>query len=112
MRMLLAIVLAGCACPTPAVKTPATGSGSAAAKPAAPCESVRAHVADLYRAEATAKEPKRVDEAVDNTAMVMAQCAKDEAARVACLQAAQSVADVEQKCVTKLDDEGTEGTSL
>ena len=110
----LALVLAACACPPDAKKptTTTTGAGSASAG-ATPCEAQRAHVAELYRVEAQAKDPKRVDEAVaDNTAMVMTECAKDPAARAACLAAATSAADLEKTCLVPLDDEGTEGKSL
>jgi hypothetical protein len=111
MRIVLALALAGCACPTPPVK-PVAGAGSAP-QTASACEAARAHVAELYRTEAGAKEPGRADEATaDNVAMALADCAKDPGTRAACLAAAQSVADIEHKCVAPLDDDGTEGTSL
>jgi hypothetical protein len=111
MRRLAIVLFAGCACPTPAVKTPV--AVKPVATTAAPCDAVRAKVEALYRAEAQAKEPLRVDEATaDNTAMVMADCAKDPAARVPCLEAAHSVAEIQDKCIAPLDEEGSEGTSL
>jgi hypothetical protein len=87
-----------------------TGTGGKA--PAA-CDSIRAKVEQLYRAEAQAKEPKRVDEAVaDNTTMVMNDCAKAPAKVTACVNAASTVAEIEKKCLIPLDEEGTEGEEL
>lgn len=77
------------------------------------CDDVRQRVEQLYRADAQVHEPKRVDEAVaDNTAMVMADCAKAPAQTVACLARAASVAELEKQCLIPLDDEGTEGEAL
>ncbi len=112
MRWILFAVTAACACPSkqPApVVTTGGGSGSAPAVTAT-CDGMKAKVAELYRAEAQAKEPKRVDDAVaDNTAMVMTDCAKDPARVAACLDKAQTVADIEKQCLAPLDEEGTEG---
>ena len=56
------------------------------------------------------REPKRVDQAVaDNTAMVLGDCVKTPATAVPCLAKAGSVADLEQRCLVALDDEGSEG---
>lgn len=86
------------------------GSGSGTASS---CDDLRPHVEELYRAEAKAKEPKRVDEAVaDNTAMVLNDCAKAPDKVVACVNAVASVADLERKCLRPLDEEGTEGLEL
>jgi hypothetical protein len=97
------------------------GSGSIGPPPGPPpppvsattCDQVKPRVEQLYRAEAQAKEPKRVDESVaDNTAMVMKDCAKDPGKTVPCLGRAASVAELEKQCLIPLDDEGTEGEAL
>jgi hypothetical protein len=113
MRIPLAfVIVAGCACPNPPVAPKTAGSAETIDKTGNACEATRAHVAELYRAEAAAKEPGRVDEAAaDNVAMALADCAKDPA-RASCLAAATSVADLEKGCLAPLDNEGTEGTSL
>ena len=104
------------ACPSKPAQ-PATGSqGEGVALPpssATTCDEVKPRVEQLYRAEAQAKEPKRVDDAVaDNTQMVMADCAKDPAKAVPCLAAAPTVAELEKRCLVPLDDEGTDGDAL
>jgi hypothetical protein len=89
---------------------PTTGSGSA---PAELCEGTRAKVEQLYRTEAEANEPKRVDAAVaDNTQMVMNDCAKDPAKVAACISGISTIAELEAKCLHPLDEEGTEGNDL
>jgi len=108
MRQLVLVVIAACACPNPqpAPLVPATGSAARAAT----CDGIKPKVEQLYRAEAQAKEPKRIDDAVaDNTAMVMAECAKDPAHVTACIDQAQAITEVEQRCLAPLDEEGTEG---
>jgi len=78
-----------------------------------PCDAVRGRVEQLYRAEARAAEPARVDEAVaDNTAMVMTDCARAPEKTAACITAATSVKDLEARCLVPIDDEGTEGDRL
>lgn len=113
---LVAATLAACACPHKASTTAGGGSGSvgagsgSAVTPAAGCDGIRAKVEGFYRAEAQAKEPTRVDDAVaDNTAMVMKDCAKDPAKVVACVSAVTTLRDLETTCLVQLDDEGTEG---
>ena len=87
-----------------------TGSGTPVVTNAKACADVKAKVEALYRAEAQAKEPKRVDAAVaDNTTMVMNDCNKDPATFVPCLAKAQSIAELEKNCLVALDEEGTEG---
>ena len=117
MKRMILLALVACACPSKQTAGPATGSASGSGSAAVPvvaattCDGVKSKVADLYRAEAQAKEPKRVEAAVaDNTAMVMADCNKDAARVVPCLVKAQTVADIEKQCVVQLDEEGTEGT--
>ena len=108
MRLAL-ILLVACACPS---KRPVpSGPGSAAPPIAAAttCDGIRPRVEQLYRAEAEAKEPKRLAEAVaDNTQMVMNDCAKDPAKTVPCLAKAATVSELEKDCLIPLDDEGTE----
>lgn len=116
-RWLLAMSVL-CACPSkPAA--PTTGSqGTATEVNVAPsnaktCDEVKPRVEQLYRAEAQLKEPERVDEAVaDNTAMVMADCAKDPGKTVPCLASTPTVADLEKRCLVPLDEEGTDGDAL
>ena len=123
-RCLLFLAMVACACPNKQASGPTgtVGSGTGAGpgsngEPAvlptsggSSCDDVKGRVEQLYRAEAQAKEPKRVDEAVaDNTAMVMADCNKDPARFVPCLAKAPSVAELEKQCLVPLDEEGTEG---
>jgi hypothetical protein len=111
--LLLLVVLVAGACPSKQAAGPGSGSqGSNVAQVtgATTCADVRGRVEQLYRAEAMAKEPGRVDEAVaDNTAMVMSDCARDPATFVPCLAASPSVAELERTCIVPVDDEGTEG---
>ena len=99
----------GCACPKK--PTPPTGGGSGSGSAVATgCDSVKPKIEQLYRAEGQQREPKRVEEYVaDNTHMVMADCAKQPDKAVPCITAAQSVSDLESKCLVPLDEEGTEG---
>ena len=91
---------------------PTAGSGSTAGR-GGPCDAVRARVEQLYRDEAKAKEPSRVDEAVaDNTAMVMNDCAQAPGKVAACIAAVTTVKDLEARCLAPIDDEGTEGDKL
>ena len=112
MRWLILAAVAACACPAkPATTTSGSGSGSNVAAPSG-CDALRPKLEQLYRAEAQAKEPKRVDEAVaDNTTMVMNDCARDPAKVSACVGKAQTVPEVE-KCLRPIDEEGTEGEEL
>jgi hypothetical protein len=111
MKRALLLLLVACACPS---KKPVQGGGSNVVAPAVAsattCEGVKPRVEQLYRAEAQAKEPKRVEAAVaDNTQMVMNDCAKDPAKTVPCLAKAATVSELEKDCLIPLDDEGTEG---
>ena len=104
---MVVLALVACGCPSKTPTTNGGGSGSAAVPIDNACAAIRPRVEQLYRAEAQANEPKRVDEAVaDNTAMVMADCALDPAKVAACVQAAATVADVEKKCLARLDPAG------
>lgn len=109
---VLVLALAACACPTKKTGGPGTGSGGGSGVVELPpsgdaCATIRPKVEQLYRAEAQANEPKRVDEATaDNTAMVMGDCAKAPDKVAMCVNAAQTVADLEKKCLERLDPEG------
>ena len=116
MRWLVIVALAACS----STHGTGAGSGSSGGGPSTPpttnaktCDDVKSRIEQMYRSEAQAKEPKRVEEAVaDNTAMVMNDCAKDPAKIVPCLARAGSIAELEQQCLIQLDDEGTEGQAL
>jgi hypothetical protein len=121
MKRVIVVVLVtivACACPKKSGTTGAgSGSGSATGSAAPPvasgCEGAKGKVEQLYRAEAQAKEPTRVEDAVaDNTAMVMAECAKAPDKVSGCIAAAQTLKDLEANCMPQLDDEGSEGDTL
>jgi len=108
MRLAL-ILLVACACPSKKPVQSAPGSAVPPIATATTCDGIKPRVEQLYRAEAEAKEPKRVEEAVaDNTQMVMTDCAKDPAKVVPCLTKAATVSELEKDCLIPLDDEGTE----
>ena len=119
-RWLVFVAVLACGCPAKKNTGPTNGSqgsnaGSDVAVVTPPsnaktCDEVKPRVEQMYRAEAQAKEPKRVDEATaDNTAMAMKDCATDPAKFVPCLAKAPTVADIEKQCIVPIDDEGTEG---
>jgi len=120
-RWLVFVAVVACACSSKNGPTTTGGSqqGSGAGSEvsvvtpptnAKTCDEVKPRVEQMYRAEAQAKEPKRVDEATaDNTAMAMKDCATDPAKFVPCLAKAPTVAELEKQCLIPLDDEGTEG---
>jgi hypothetical protein len=116
LAMVAAAALLACACPGQSGTSGAPGGGGGGGgggSAASPCDGIRAKVEKLYRAEAEAKEPKRVEEAVaDNLTMVMNDCAKAPAKVAACVSAVSSVAALERECLAPLDDEGTEGEEL
>jgi hypothetical protein len=105
MRWVIITVLVACSSkPDPIRPTPGDTTK---------CGLIKSHVEQLYRAEAQAKEPKRVDEATaDNTAMVLRDCRRAPDRVASCVNAAASVAELEQRCLIPLDDEGTEGMEL
>jgi hypothetical protein len=91
-----------------------TGATGGTGAEAADCEAARAHVSQLYRADAgeqhAGKEPAVIDGIVaDNTAMVMTECTRDPGRVARCAGAARSAAELERTCLAPLDDEGTEG---
>ncbi len=106
--LVLFLALVACACPNGKTTATGQGSGSVDLPPGSdPCAAVRPTVEQLYRAEAQANEPQRVDEATaDNTAMVMGDCAKAPQKVAACVQAAKTVADIEKSCLERLDPAG------
>jgi hypothetical protein len=121
MRRIWLVVVLAAAC-SGSDKAPATptgaGGGGGSGNPSAPaggpmpaeCASARGKVEALYRAEAQQKEPKRVDQAVaDNTAMALADCAREPGKRAPCMAGAATVAQLERDCLIPLDPEGTEG---
>jgi len=106
----MGVAAALCACSGKGGTTMGGGGGSAGASP---CEGIRGKVEQLYRAEAQAREPRRVDEAVaDNTTMVMNDCARAPAKVARCVNGVSTVPELEKKCLAPLDDEGTEGEEL
>lgn len=112
MRALVLAFVAACACGNTAGTTGGGGGGGGGGSGAesADCEAARAHVSELYKAEAADKDPKLIDQMVaDNTRMVMSECAHDPARVAKCAAAAKSAPELENKCLTQLDDEGTEG---
>lgn len=89
----------------------AADTGAASGSSVSPaCAAVRPRVEQLYRAEAKAREPERIDEAVaDNTTMVINDCARAPDRIAACVRSAGNVKELEARCLIPLDDEGTEG---
>lgn len=115
MRWLVLLAMSACSS-THATGPTGSATGSAAANTppvaerATTCDDVRPRVEAMYRAEAQAREPKRVDEATaDNTTMVMNDCKKDPSKAVPCLATVGTIAELEQRCLIPLDEEGTEG---
>lgn len=97
----------------PGKSGPPAGGGGSGGDPARLCEGLRPKIERLYRADAAAKEPQRVDEAVaDNTAMVMNDCLRAPARVAPCVDRVAAVAEIEQQCLLPLDDEGSEGEEL
>jgi hypothetical protein len=97
--------LAACACKNKSDTGPGgNGSGTGGG---AKCDEIKAHVEKLYRAEATGDN---IDEQVaDNTQMVLNDCEAQPDKVATCARGATSVADLEQRCLIPLDQEGSEG---
>jgi hypothetical protein len=113
MRWLVLALLA-CGCPARPVP-PATGGDGTAHDGATGtgCAATRGKVEQLYRTEASTREPTRIAEAVaDNTAMVMTDCARSPAKVTACIAAVTTAAELEARCLAPIDDEGSEGDKL
>ena len=113
MRWLIVALLA-CGCPArPAA--PATGGNGTAHDDTTGtgCTAVRGKIEQLYRTEASSREPTRIAEAAaDNTAMVMTDCARSPAEVTACIAAVTTAAELEARCLAPIDDEGSEGDKL
>ncbi|HEY4244856.1 MAG TPA: hypothetical protein VGM88_33805 [Kofleriaceae bacterium] len=75
------------------------------------CGGVHAHVEQLYlQGPPGATDPKLArDVALDNTHMVMIDCARNPAQVAPCAERANTVAALEHNCVIPLDPQGTEG---
>jgi hypothetical protein len=120
LAVLLGVVLVACACGKKP-ETTGTGNGTGTGTgTAADCEGARGNVEALYRAEAeaekaAAKDPSKVDVdemVADNTTMVMNDCAVQPGKVAACAAGAKTVAELEDRCLIPLDEEGTEGEQL
>ncbi len=118
------MVLTCAACPSKAPQQTGLGSGGSGqgqnqgppgslTDGVARCEVVRGKLEELYRAEAQAKEPGRIEAATaDNTQMVLSECARDPDRVLPCVQRETTVVAVETSCLAPLDEEGTEGEAL
>ncbi|HEY0192874.1 MAG TPA: hypothetical protein VGC42_17275 [Kofleriaceae bacterium] len=103
------VALAACGGPASHVQ-PGAPAPVAASTGEPRCDAVRGKIEQLYRAEAQAREPKRVDEAVaDNTAMVLASCRQAPATLPDCVRRVSTSQQLEATCLPPLDDEGSEG---
>jgi hypothetical protein len=110
MKRLVVALLLGAGCPAKPPVAPVADPATTGLQRSAPCAAVRSKVERLYRAEAQAREPARVEEAVaDNTAMVLNDCAKAPDKVAACIASASTTSDLEARCLAPIDDEGTEG---
>ena len=117
VALALALVVAGCGCkgrpqgPGGGGGGSGTGTGSGSGTGAgdpARCDSIAAHVQDLYRA--SAERTKLTDgEVADNVAMVLGECKTSPDKIIACATKATSVAQLESQCMPALDDQGSEG---
>ena len=97
---------AACGCKSSPTTTPATNNAASAAT----CATIHDHLVELYRADALAKEPARVQAAtVDNVTMAEHECAHAAASFPGCAAAATSAAQFESTCMPTLDSEGSEG---
>ena len=104
-RLLVFVLLAGCACGKKDGTGPGTGTGTGTGGGTgggdpARCDAIRGHVEELYAG---------TDTAADDVAMVMKDCAADPARVADCAGKARTSADLEARCLIPLDDEGSEG---
>ena len=99
--------------PTP----PASGGDAAVATPeavaptAADCDALRDEIANRYRAAAGAvaggkQRAAALATVADDAEMVLIDCRTEPARFVPCLRAAQTVEELEARCVIPLDDGG------
>jgi len=119
--LVAGLLVGACACKSKDHTGPGGGGHGSGSGSAAGCDQVKDHVEKLYRAEAEASaaavvaagkdpiKPETIDETVaDNLAMVMTDCAAS--AKVApCAGKASTLAELEERCLVPLDDEGSEG---
>ena len=117
LGMTLAILLwSACGCKSGSKSgddTLGKGHGNGPPPTAADCDGQREPVTRLYAqsypappGESPEAAALRAQELQDNVAMVMADCKKDPARVVPCLQTVVSVKQLEQACLIPLDDEG------
>ncbi len=112
LAAVLLVLVSACACKNKPDTGPGDGSGTGTGT-ASTCDDIKDHVDGLYRADATAAKLEHVDETVaDNVAMVMTDCAATPAKVAPCASKARTVAELEQRCLIPLDDEGSEGDAF
>lgn len=122
VAMLIMCLAAACACKSRDATGPGKGTGTGSGTglgtgDPAQCEPLRAHLDELYRADAvasagsgTGSNQALVDEIVaDNVTMALSDCvaAPDRVAR--CAEKAKTSTELEERCLIPLDEEGTEG---
>jgi hypothetical protein len=103
-RLVVLVLLAGCACGKkdgtgPGGGGTGTGTGTGTGVEA-DCDAVKPHVEELYAGTETA---------ADDVAMVMKDCAENPGLVAGCAKSAKTAADLEQRCLIPIDDEGSEG---
>jgi hypothetical protein len=120
-RIGFVLLLAACACKNGRGGGNGRGTGTGPPPGGGECGALQAHVEELYRAEALAAEEGTApatgtaerDEAIaDNVTMVMNDCAAQPAKVAPCVKEATSVAELEDRCLIPLDEEGSEGDGL
>lgn len=121
VAILLMCLAAACACKSRSDTGPGkgtgtgTGTGTGGGGDPALCEPLRAHLEELYRADAVAgagsgSGTALVDEIVaDNVTMALSDCVASPTRVAACADKAKSAAELEERCLIPLDEEGTEG---
>jgi hypothetical protein len=117
--ILVVMLLSACACkqkgtgatgPTGEGDGGGTGSSTpidTSGDPAG-CDGIHAKVTGLYQASAE-RTKMAPEEVADNAVMVMAECRGAPNHVIACVQKVTSVVQLETLCLSKLDDEGSEG---
>jgi len=122
VAILIMCLAAACACKSREDTGPGKGSGTGTGTGLGTgdpedCEPLRAHLDELYRADAVASAGSGsgsnqaiIDEIVaDNVTMALSDCVASPARVAACAAKAQTSADLEERCLIPLDEEGTEG---
>lgn len=112
------VLLSACACKqksTGGTGPGGEGDGGGTARPPvdtsgdpAACDGISGKVTGLYQASAE-RTKMTPEEVADNAAMVLAECRTAPNHVVACVQKVTSVVQLEELCLGKLDDEGSEG---